>query len=216
MRRLNPMIHAYDKNYLSKAQNNLASMLDFAVYDLEEDLSYFYLKFLQSKICSQFERGESTVIAGKSGVELALDIIGDETLASKYRPAANRTPEYWCGWALAYFQWQTNLGFKEINKYISISEILAMYSPYHEMDISQFCDKMIELYNKRKNNTNLKALRLDAGLSQRELAEISDIPVRTIQQYEQNQKNINAAKAETVVKLAKALNCTVEALMEAV
>lgn len=210
------MIHAYDKNYLSKAQNNLASMLDFAVYDLEEDLSYFYLKFLQSKICSQFERGESTVIVGKSGVELALDIIGDETLASKYRPAANRTPEYWCGWALAYFQWQTNLGFKEINNYISISEILAMYSPYHEMDISQFCDKMIELYNKRKNNTNLKALRLDAGLSQRELAEISDIPVRTIQQYEQNQKNINAAKAETVVKLAKALNCTVEALMEAV
>ena len=210
------MIHAYDKNYLSKAQNNLASMLDFAVYDLEEDLSYFYLKFLQSKISSQFERGESTVIAGKSGVELALDIIGDETLASKYRPAANRTPEYWCGWALAYFQWQTNLGFKEINTYISISEILAMYSPYHEMDISQFCDKMIELYNKRKNNTNLKALRLDAGLSQSELAEISDIPVRTIQQYEQNQKNINAAKAETVVKLAKALNCTVEALMEAV
>ncbi len=210
------MIHAYDKNYLSKAQNNLASMLDFAVYDLEENLSYFYLKFLQSKICSQFERGESTVIVGKSGVELALDIIGDETLASKYRPAANRTPEYWCGWALAYFQWQTNLGFKEINNYISISEILAMYSPYHEMDISQFCDKMIELYNKRKNNTNLKALRLDAGLSQRELAEISDIPVRTIQQYEQKQKNINAAKAETVVKLAKALNCTVEALMEAV
>ena len=91
-----------------------------------------------------------------------------------------------------------------------------MYSPYHEMDISQFCDKMIELYNKRKHNTNLKALRLDAGLSQSELAEISDIPVRTIQQYEQKQKNINAAKAETVVKLAKALNCTVEALMEAV
>jgi DNA-binding transcriptional regulator YiaG len=210
------MIHAYDKNYLSKAQNNLASMLDFAVYDLKEDLSSFYKKFLQSKISSQFERGESTVIVGKSGVELALDVMGDESLASKYRPAANRTPEYWCGWALAYFQWQTNLCFREINKFIPISEVLAMYSPYHEMDISQFCDKMIELYNKRKNNTNLKALRLDAGLSQSELAEISDIPVRTIQQYEQNQKNINAAKAETVIKLAKALNCSVEALMEAV
>ena len=210
------MIHAYDKNYLSKAQNNLASMLDFAVYDLKEDLSSFYKKFLQSKISSQFERGESTVIVGKSGVELALDVMGDESLASKYRPAGNRTPEYWCGWALAYFQWQTNLCFREINKLIPISEVLAMYSPYHEMDISQFCDKMIELYNKRKNNTNLKALRLDAGLSQSELAEISDIPVRTIQQYEQNQKNINAAKVETVVKLAKALNCTVESLMEVV
>ena len=210
------MIHAYDKNYLSKAQNNLASMFDFAVYDLKEDLTLFYKKFLQSKISAQFERGEATVIAGRSGVELALELIGDESLASKYRPAANRTPEYWCGWALAYFQWQTNLSFKEIDNYIPVSEVLNMYSPFHEMDISQFCDKMLELYNKRKNNTNLKKLRLGAELSQSQLAEISDIPLRTIQQYEQNQKNINAAKAETVVKLAKALNCTVEALMEAV
>lgn len=210
------MIHAYDKNYLSKAQKNLASMFDYVVYDLDEDLSLFFQKFLQSKICSQFERGESTVIVGKSGVELALEVMKDESLASKYRPAADRTPEYWCGWALAYFQWYTNLSFKEINNYIPISEILAMYSPYHEMDVSQFCDKMIELYNKRKNKTNLKALRLNAGLSQSELAEISDIPIRTIQQYEQNQKNINVAKAETVIKLAKTLNCTVEALMEVV
>ena len=191
-------------------------MFDFAVYDLEEDLTDFYQKFLKSRISSQFERGESTVIVGKSGVELTLEIIGDEKLASKYRPVANRTPEYWCGWALAYFQWYSGLTFKEIDNYIPVSEVLAMYSPYHEMDISQFCDKMIELYNKRKNDTNLKAIRLNAGLSQSDLAEISDIPVRTIQQYEQNQKNINAAKAETVVKLAKALNCTVEALMEAV
>ena len=210
------MIHAYDKNYLSKAQNNLASMFDFAVYDLNEDLTLFYKKFLQSKISAQFERGEATVIAGRSGVELALELIGDESLASKYRPAANRTPEYWCGWALAYFQWQTNLSFKEIDNYIPVSEVLNMYSPFHEMDISQFCDKMLELYKKRKNNTNLKKLRIGAELSQSQLAEISDIPLRTIQQYEQNQKNINAAKAETVVKLAKALNCTVEALLEAV
>ena len=191
-------------------------MFDFAVYDLEEDLTDFYQKFLKSRISSQFERGESTVIVGKSGVELTLEIIGDEKLASKYRPVANRTPEYWCGWALAYFQWYSGLTFKEIDNYIPVSEVLAMYSPYHEMDISQFCDKMIELYNNRKINTNLKNMRLNAGLSQSELADISDIPMRTIQQYEQNQKNINAAKAETVVKLAKALNCTVEALMEAV
>ena len=208
------MIHAYDKNYLTKAQNNLASMLEFAVYDLMEDLSVFYQMFLQSKICSQFEQGESNIIVGKSGVELALDVMGDETLATKYRSAANRTPEYWCGWALAYFQWQTNLTFREINNHIPIDEVIALYSPYHEMDISQFCDKMLELYSERKKNTNLKNLRLRTGVSQSELAEIAGIPLRTIQQYEQRQKNINAAKAETVIKLAKALNCSVEALME--
>lgn len=210
------MIHAYDKNYLSKAQNNLASMIDFAVYDLEQDLSFFYEKFLDSKICSQFERGESTVIVGKSGVELAIEILGDETLAEKYRPVANRTAEYWCGWALAYFQWKTNLSFKEINKYIPITEVMSLYSPYHEMDISQFCDKMLELYNLRKKTTNLKMLRLNSGMSQSELAEFSGVPLRTIQQYEQNQKNINAAKAETIVKLSKALNCSVESLLEVV
>ena len=208
------MIRAYDKNYLTKAQSNLASMLDFAVHDLQEDLTDFYQKFLHSKICAQFERGESTVIVGKSGVELALEVIGDETLATKYRPVANRSAEYWCGWALAYFQWQTNLTFRKINELIPISEVIALYSPYHEMDISQFCDKMLEFYNSRKHSLNLKTLRLNLGFSQSELADISGVPVRTIQQYEQNQKNINAAKAETIVKLAKALNCSVEELLE--
>lgn len=208
------MIRAYDKNYLAKAQNNMASMLDFAVYDLNEDLMSFYKKFLQSRVSRQFERGDSAVIAGKSGVELAIEVLGNEKLASKYRPAANRSPEFWCGWALAYFQWFTNLSFLEINTFVPVAEVLAFYSPYHEMDISKFCDKMIELYNNRKVYANLKKFRLDAGFSQSELAEISGVPVRTIQQYEQSQKNINAAKAETVVKLAKSLNTTVENLLE--
>ena len=208
------MIHAYDKNYLSKAQVSLGSMLDFAVYDLKKKLTDFYQNFLASKISGQFESGVSSVIAGKSGIELALEVFQDETMAKKYRPVANRSPEYWTGWALAYFQWQTNLTFRHIDSLIPIEEILAMYNPYHEMDISQFCDKMKELYNSRKNETNLKKYRTAAGLSQSELAAVSGIPVRTIQQYEQQVKNINAAKAESVIALSKALECPAESLME--
>ena len=89
-----------------------------------------------------------------------------------------------------------------------------MYNPYHEMDISQFSDKMTELDKSRKSETNLKQYRLAAGLSQSELAEVSGVPVRTIQQYEQRVKNINAAKAESVIALSKALECPVEMLME--
>lgn len=208
------MIHAYDKNYLSKAQSSLASMIDFVVYDLKIPLEKFYQSFLTSPVSEQFESGLSSVIAGKSGVELALEVVGDENLAKEYRPAANRSPEYWVGWALAYFQWLTNLSFKQINTLIPITEILAMYNPYHEMDISQFCDKMTELYNSRKSETNLKKYRLAAGLSQSELAEVSGVQVRTIQQYEQRVKNINAAKVESVIALSKALECPVEMLME--
>ena len=211
-------MRAYSQFYLEDSMRNLAGMFDYAVRGLNYYPDDFFSLFIDSGVASLYEHGNPRYVCGLSGIELCQNVLG-KTGKDFFYVETHKSfdgPEYWCGWALAYFQWQTNLGFKEINNYISISEILAMYSPYHEMDISQFCDKMIELYNKRKNNTNLKALRLDAGLSQSELAEISDIPVRTIQQYEQNQKNINAAKAETVVKLAKALNCTVEALMEAV
>ena len=148
------MMHAYDKLYLSKAQNNLASMLDFAVYDLKEDLGSFYKKFLLSKISTRFEQGESTIIAGKSGVELALEVVEDFSKAKNYRPVANRSPEFWVGWVLAYFQWYSNFSFKQIESLVPITEILTMYNPYHEMDISQICEKLFDLCNAR--NSNLK------------------------------------------------------------
>lgn len=208
------MIHAYDKNYMSKAQNNLAVMFDFAVYDLDLPLKDFYRLFLLSQISHKFEKGDISVIAGKSGIENALTVINDESKADRYRPSTGRSPEFWTGWALAYFQWQTNLSFRQIDNLIPITEVRSMYNPFHEMDISQFCDHIKSLYNERKAVSNIKKLRTIAGLSQKELSKISEVPLKTIQQYEQKQKNINAAKAETVIKLAKSLSCHVEELME--
>jgi hypothetical protein len=40
--------------------------------------------------------------------------------------------------------------------------------------------------------------------------------LRTIQQYEQGQKNINKAQAEYIIKLSKALYCEPAALLEMV
>ena len=95
-------------------------------------------------------------------------------------------------------------------------EIRSLYSPYHEMDIRHFCDVMDELYLKRSRETRLKHYRNQVGLSQSQLAEKSGIPLRTIQQYEQRQKNINMARAEYIVRLAKALYCSPEDLIEKV
>ena len=61
---------------------------------------------------------------------------------------------------------------------------------------------------------NLRERRQAMNLSQSQLAEKSQINVRLIQDYEQGHKNINHAKAITVYRLAKALNCTVEDLIE--
>ena len=91
---------------------------------------------------------------------------------------------------------------------------MALYSPYHEMDIRQFVDKMNELYKTAKPETNLKHLRQKVGLNQRELAELSGVPLRTIQQYEQRQKDINKAQAQYLVMLAQVLCCDMRDLME--
>ena len=38
-----------------------------------------------------------------------------------------------------------NISFKDIVEKVSLESIPSLYSPYHEMDIRQFCDKMNEL-----------------------------------------------------------------------
>lgn len=62
--------------------------------------------------------------------------------------------------------------------------------------------------------TRLKQAREARGLSQAKLAEASGVNVRMIQYYEQGVKDINAAAALTVYRLAQALDCTVEFLLE--
>ncbi len=202
------MIHAYDKVYLDKARTSLGRMLDFVVYDLGYDIAEFFELFIRSGVARRFEQGDFSLLVGMSGVELAYKVLEcSEKERERIRPqyTAARSEEYWAGWALAYYQWETAMGFDEIVRYIPIRSVLSLYSPYHEMDIRHFCDKMTEWYRTANPETNLKSLRRKVGLSQRELAELSGVPVRTIQQYEQRQKSINKAQAEYLVMLAKAL-----------
>ena len=213
------MMSAYDKNYLEKVRTTLGRMLDFAVFDLKLDLKDFFDRFIVSGIANDFENGDSKTIAGKSGVELAYEVMektGENLRNIKPRYTVNRSEEYWTGWALAYYQWKTAISFSKIVEYIPINEIKALYSPYHEMDIRHFVDKMNELYINAKPETNLKIYRKRAGLSQKELAEQADIPVRMIQHYEQRQKNINKAQVEYLARLSRVLNCNIEELLELV
>ena len=61
---------------------------------------------------------------------------------------------------------------------------------------------------------NLKRIRTERGMTQKELAELSDINIRKIQDYEQGHSQINKAAAITVYRLAEALNVGMEKLLE--
>jgi len=211
------MIRAYHKVYLEKARTNLGRMLDFATYDLGYDPCEFFDLFMNCGLAERFGKGEFTLTVGMSGVELAyrvLELTKHQVEFPKPRYTADRSPEYWAGWALAYYQWETAMPFVEILEYIPLDDIIRMYTPYHEMDIRHFCDRMNELYRAANPETKLKQMRQRAGMSQSELAEQSGVPVRTIQQYEQRQKSINKAQAEYLMMLANALHCKAEDLIE--
>ena len=62
--------------------------------------------------------------------------------------------------------------------------------------------------------TNLKRIRTTYGCTQAELSKRSGVSLRSIQMYEQRNKNINKASVETIYSLAKVLGCSMEDLIE--
>lgn len=61
--------------------------------------------------------------------------------------------------------------------------------------------------------TKLKAIRQRKGYTQKETAEKAEVNFRMYQSYEQGYKNINHAKIDTVKKIATALGCGMEDIL---
>ncbi len=62
--------------------------------------------------------------------------------------------------------------------------------------------------------SKLQDIRKANNLSQSKLADKSGVNLRMVQNYEQGFKDINKAQAITLYKLAQALDCTIEDLLE--
>ena len=62
--------------------------------------------------------------------------------------------------------------------------------------------------------SNLKRIRESKGLTQKKLSEEAGVNKRMVEHYEQGFHDINKAEAMTVYKLAKALKCKMEELLQ--
>ena len=189
-------MNAYSEHYLERAQRALATMFDHVVWDLGLDLDRYTDLFVVSGLADRFGSGDPSVISARSGVELAHEAIertGADVKMRPPRPTENRSREYWTGWALAYYQWKSAHRFRDIFAAVPASHVRALYSPYHEMSLGQFCDRMDELYAAANPQPRLKVLRQLAGLSQADLAERAKISLRTLQHYEQGSKDLRHA-----------------------
>ena len=63
-------------------------------------------------------------------------------------------------------------------------------------------------------DTNLKRIRNLYGCTQAELAKRSGVSLRSIQMYEQRNKDINKASAASLYQISRVLGCTIENLLE--
>lgn len=211
------MIHAYQETYLSKAQSVLGTAFDYAVNSCKTSGEDFVKLFVSSSIGRRMENGDPAVISGKSGIEIVREIMFETTgEEQKIEPneSFSRSKEYWIGWAAAYYQWYSGRSYREIFKAVSYEQLEKLYFTLHEADISKFSEIIDKLMKEYSPETNLKKIRLLYGLSQSELAEKSGVSLRSIQMYEQRNKDINKACAVTVYRMAKVLGCSVEDLIE--
>ena len=62
--------------------------------------------------------------------------------------------------------------------------------------------------------SNLKRLRIKKNLSQGQLSIKSGVSLQAIKAYEQRYRDINHARGDILNRLAVALDCTIEDLME--
>lgn len=212
------MIHAYQEIYLNNAQAALGDAFDYAVNACSIRGSDFVKLFLASSVCSRMENGEAAYLAGKSGIEIVRDVVretmGKELTVSPLDSMC-RSCEYWIGWAVSYYQWYSSRPFNDIFKAIPFEELQRLYPTMHEADITKFAELADQRLRECFPDTNLKRIRTVYGCSQSELSRLSGVSLRSIQMYEQRNKDINKASADTLLRLSKVLGCRMEDLMEA-
>lgn len=210
------MTRAYSESYLNDAKDRLSQFFDYMVNDCSMKADWVSAIFVSSGYAEQFERGNPAVLAGMSGIELAKAVVR-KSYKNKWLPeprySEGCSPEYWAGWALSEYQWYSGKRFKDIFEHIKLSDIILMYSVYHEMDISKFIETM-DIICAKELESRLKKLRESRGLSQSELAKVSGVSLRSIQMYEQRVNDIDKAQAQTVYKLSRVIGCSVEDLLE--
>lgn len=211
------MIHAYPEMYLNRAMTNLGDAFDYAINDCNIPGEKFMDIFCLSSACIKLENGEPKYLLGMSGIELAKECIEERTNTKVDiipRVNYNRTSEYWCGWAICFYQWLSGRKYAEIFRHVTYRDLIVMYKTLHEADVAKFAHILETKIKAACEKTRLKTYREARGCSQSSLSKLSGVSLRSIQMYEQKQKDINKASAVTLLQLSKALGCKMEDLLE--
>ena len=207
-------MYAYDESYIEGAMIRLGDMIEYACLDLNYDPDAYFKMFIMSGIARRFEIGDVSVVAGKSGPELVQMVLTSVDHVIDFKNPTwreYRSDLYWCGWALAYFQWHEKKSFREIWNVISIRMMQKMYPALHEADISKTVDIMSRMLLPKKKSL-VQTLRLTRGMTQQELADEAHMTVSQLQRLEYGERKVENLSLKTALALARALRVEVSEL----
>lgn len=210
------VISLQDDTYLEDIQETLGAFFDIGVNQWGVGGETLAEAFVASGIAREFERRNPVFVAGKSALDL-LRVAAPYVAADAPVPDAARvspSEEYWLGWILGFYQVRTGRPYRQVLDVVPFDELAGMYYPLHEAPEAKFIEVLNERLRAAQLPTRLKHQRELCELTQGELAERAGVSLRSIQMYEQRQKNINHASAETIYRLACALHCPMEALLQ--
>lgn len=204
------------EEYLDDMQLRLGTFFDLGVNQCGLDGQEVLQLFLGSGLANQFERQIPAYICGKSGTELleyALEKCGrDVAVPNEERWPVS--PEYWVGYSLPAFQVSTGYSYARLFEMLTFDDIRGLHYKLQDRDEREFVQAVLALIRTRSASNRLQQFRKNLGLTQAQLAADSGVSLRSIQLYEQGEKDINRAAADTVRRLSKVLRCTMEELLE--
>ena len=210
------MTRAYSDLYIEEAMSNLADMMDYGVNVLGEEMEQFYSRFLASRVAGQISCGNPKYLC-MPGIRLATLVAQQTGIEAEEAETATSimTQEYWVGSAMAYLQWYYNMSFQSLHtKGVTASTIAPYCFALRNEDLSrtvEVADEMLKDYDQA--HTPLKTARKNAGLTQRQLAEQSGVPLRTIRAYEQSRIVGGRASAQAMYNIASILGCPLDYLL---
>lgn len=206
---------AYSRLYLGKSSRTVGNMLHDAAIEFGMNGEDFLERFIQSGVAKEIESGNPKYIAGKSGLELFLEVMEKNTgevYHAELIESYEKSPVYWVGWMLTHYQWYSGRTFKSILDTIPYNELLGLYGTLHEANIEKSYEVLDAHFE--SSESKLKVARKCCGLTQNKLADESGVSLNTIRAYEQKSKDLNKAQINIVMHLAATLKCDITDLLD--
>lgn len=118
--------------YVYDLSSSIGAMFHHAVLDFGLEGGSFFRLFAASAVAREIQNGNPKYLAGMSGQELLLRILGTLPEEKSFNTFFDKSPEFWAGWAVARYSRSRGMSFGEIEEALPFHRLLALYNPLHE------------------------------------------------------------------------------------